>query len=226
MQQTTPFPAMSTAEVWAQADASGAIVRTAQTLIELGKDGTPTSIQRTIITGPTAQYYNYNLRSDTISIRSGTVAAVIGDQPNLFDGASVANYLSTIAQGSVQGVGVLPSQTLDSVTVIVVQAVPAPGNRLSERFTAYFDAQRYIIRGLDFPNGRVRLTLDETLPAAAVPPDAFLWNPPATARVASPTPLPPSATASQLTTLAMICHLPAGADVNQMSCNRLFVIPD
>lgn len=63
----------STMEIWVQADASGAIVRTAQTLIEFGSDGAPDSIQRRIISGPTAQYYGYNPRQNTITIQSGSV---------------------------------------------------------------------------------------------------------------------------------------------------------
>lgn len=186
MQPPTGASTTSTAEVWVQAAANGAIMRTAQTLIEFGADGTPDSIQRRIITGFTAQYYGYNPRRNTITIQSGSVDQVIGDQPNLFDGASVARYLSTLAQGDVQGVRLLPAQTLDGTAVIVVQAVPAPGNRFNEPFTAYFDAERYIIRGFDSPDGHIRMTLDQTVSADAVPPDAFLLNPPAAARVVSP----------------------------------------
>jgi len=161
-------------------------VRTAQTLIEYGQDGTPDSIQRRIISGSTMQYYGYDPRHNTITIQSGSVDQVIGDQPNLFDGASVARYLSTIAQENVQGVRLLPAQTLDGAGVIVIQAMPAPGNHFNEPFTAYFDAQRYIIRGFDSPDGRIRMTLDETVSADAVPPDTFLLNPPVGARVVSP----------------------------------------
>jgi hypothetical protein len=185
-QPPTGTSTTSTMEIWVRADASGAVVRTAQTLIEFGADGAPDSVQRRIISRFTAQYYGYNPRRNTITIQSGSVDQVIGDQPNLFDGASVARYLSTIAQENVQGIRLLPAQTLDGTAVIVVQTVPAAGNRFNEPFTAYFAAQRYIIRGFDSPDGYIRMTLDETVSVDAVPSDAFLLNPPVGARVVSP----------------------------------------
>ena len=74
------------------------------------------------------------------------------------------------------------------VPVIVVQAMPVPGSLIDARFTAYFDAQRYTLRAFDDSDVRMQLTLEETVPAAAVPTDAFRLNLPAGAQVITQAP--------------------------------------
>jgi hypothetical protein len=90
-----------TADVWVQADASGAIVRNGITLTMFGNDGAPQSILRLLIVGGFAQQYDYSLRDNTLRIMTGTVDEVISNGLNFFDGSSVAAYLNKIAQGNV-----------------------------------------------------------------------------------------------------------------------------
>jgi hypothetical protein len=112
--------------------------------------------------------------------------------PNeVFDGASVAQSLSTLAQASPQQVRLLPQQTLDGHTVDVVEVdgwVQGP----AQRTVFYFDAQSYVLRGFDatsldpsypMPSWQARFSAATTMAASAVPPQTFALAAPATAMV-------------------------------------------
>lgn len=189
-------------DVWVQTDASGAITRTAWTLTE-SRAGSPATVQRAIISGSNndLQYYGYDLQRNTVTLSSGPGKGdhLFGAQPkpglnmlltgpNILDGASVARFLDMITQVNVRGLSLLPAQLLDGVPVIVVRAAPVPGSLIDAHFTAYFDAQRYTLRAFDDSEVRIRLTLEETVPATAVPVDTFLLKPPAGAQVITQAP--------------------------------------
>jgi len=63
-----------------------------------------------------------------------------------------------------------------------------PGSLIDAHFTAYFDAQRYTLRAFDDSDVRIQLTLEETVPADAVPADAFGLKLPAGAQVITSAP--------------------------------------
>jgi hypothetical protein len=85
-------------------------------------------------------------------------------------------------------------------------------------YTLYFDAQSFVLRGMDIANGRGgqgRLIAAARLPAAAVPPQTFTLNAPPTARVAPHEAV--VAAAADLTAidhpalaLVSICNIPPG----------------
>src|SRR5262249_26529649 len=139
--------------------------------------------------------YNPEMRGDnTIMLASRTQMRAYPSWavPNeVFDGASVAQSLSTLAQDSPQQVRLLPQQTLDGHIVDVVEVdgwVQGP----AQRTVFYFDAQSYVLRGFDatsldpsypMPSWQARFSAATTMAASAVPPQTFALAAPATAMV-------------------------------------------
>jgi hypothetical protein len=213
-------PAQNTADVWVQADAHGTPTMSSQTLtafgthieesgdiphqgaarrhsLDTGRDrdrngeagGLPIMDHYVQVGG---RVYGYDHGNNAIVI-PGTHDQHPGWMiPNdALDGASVAQELSALAQRSPGQVQVLPPQTLDGISVDVLQVngwTDAPAMRT----TFYFDAQSFVLRGFDTvsidpayptPTWQVRLEGYTTVDAAAVPPHTFTVNAPADARV-------------------------------------------
>src|SRR5947207_970860 len=81
-----------TIDAWLQSASSGATAQSAQTINWLGTDGSPTRIQRMVITGQDGHAYDLNTKDDTVRITSGTVEQHFSDAPNVFETTSVARY--------------------------------------------------------------------------------------------------------------------------------------
>ena len=198
--------ATGTADVWFQTDANGTPTLSVQdlTLDKGGKGGAdravassvPARHSRFIQIGSQLLAYNPELRGDNtimLASRGQTRTHPSWVVPNeVFDGASVAQSLSALAQASPQQVRLLPQQTLDGHTVDVVEVdgwTQAP----AQRTVFYFDAQSYVLRGFDatgldpsypMPSWQARFSAATTMAASAVPPQTFALAAPATARVA------------------------------------------
>jgi hypothetical protein len=201
-----------TADVWIQADASGAPTLSAQTLT-MDKPG---MTSRYIQMGQQVYAYNPEMRGDnTIMLAPEARGHASWLVPNdVFDAASATQELSTLATQSPQRVQLLPQQTLDGHTVDVIE-VDGWTNRPAQRTTFYFDAQSYVLRGFDatsqdpsypMPSWQVRLRSYATMPAADVPPHTFTLNAPATARVQLPDLGDPAAVQTLETAVTATCH--------------------
>ncbi len=208
-QQSRP-PTTGTGDVWVQADARGSIIRTAMTFTGFNADGSTQTIERMVIDGQNAQQYDYDPRNNTVRIQTGTAQRIMGDNPNYFDGASVAKYLNQVARGGLHGVRLLPSQSFYGVPVQAVQTDSDGG------MTFYFDAQTYVLRGAQGGRQRIWLAQSETRTTTTLPPDAFAFSPPEGARVVKEdTSHDSNAPGFRLSReqLASICHLtPAALD--------------
>lgn len=207
-----------TADVWVQTDASGAPALSAQTLTT-SKSG---MASRFIQVGAQVYAYNPEMRGDdTIWINPEARIHPSWLIPrDLFNGASVAQELNTLAARSPQQVHLLPQQTLDGHTVDVIE-VDGWTNGPAQRTTFYVDAQSYMLRGFDaasrdpsypMPSWQVRLGSYAAMPAAAVSPHTFTLDAPATARVARLDLADPVTVASLQASYTAACH--AGATVN------------
>jgi hypothetical protein len=212
-----------TDEVWLQTDANGATALSAQTL-SLAKFGTPTSetpgaspglSSRFVQVGQQVLAYNPELRGDNQILLSpdmrGYPSWVV---PNdVFDGGNVAQTLISQARTAPGSVHLLPRQTLNGVTVNVVE-VDGWTDRPAQRTIFYFDAQSSVLRGFDAdsldpsyttPLWQVRLNSSRTMPATAVPPGTFALNAPASATI-HPLDLGGPDFASVASTFSATCH--------------------
>ncbi len=173
-------------DVWLQADARGATARWAATQTIYGAAGSVAAVQRGVLIGGTGQRYVYDPHANAVAISDATTQSFSLGGLDLFDPSGVAVYLAKAAQGAPGQARLLPQQTLDGVTVDVVQ-LPGDPQQGSPPMTAYFDAQSYLFRGADLTSGpytlRMRVTADDTVAASAVPPQAFALDVPATAHV-------------------------------------------
>lgn len=192
-----------TADVWLQAGANGAPSLSAQTLNVAGVND---PVGRYVQVGD--QVYAYDSSHNAILLGPEARENPSWVLPNdIFDGASIARYLSSLAPRS-PNVRLLSPQTLDDHSVDVVE-VDGWANRPGQRTILYFDAQSYLLRGFDAssldpsyptPSWQVRLSAGATMDASAVPSGTFTLNAPATARVYPPRPaLDPNA-------FAAACH--------------------
>jgi hypothetical protein len=232
-------PAFSSADVWIQTDGSGAPTLSSQTLTlpdlrkglgDVARDKaarlSPTEAGAAILARPPDRYIQIGAR--IYGYERGNNAIVIPgthDQhpgwliPNeALDGATVAQELSALAQHTPQQVQLLPQQTLNGVTVDVLQ-VTGWADAPAMRTTFYFDARSFVLRGFDaasrdpsYPTAswQVWLRSYATLAAAAVPAHTFSLNAPADARIEAPR-LDPAVFVSAF---AGECH--GTGDVNQL----------
>lgn len=200
-----------TAEVWLQAGANGMSNLSAQTL---NGAGNADPLGRYVQVGD--QVYAYDASHNAILLGPEARENPSWVLPNdIFDGASIAQYLSSLAPRSAN-VRLLSPRTLDGHSVDVVE-VDGWANRPGQRTILYFDAQSYLLRGFDAssldpsyptPSWQVRLSASATMDASAVPSGTFSLNAPVTARVYPPRPaLDPNA-------FAAACH--SSADVKDL----------
>jgi hypothetical protein len=125
----------------------------------------------------------------------------------------VAQSLSTLAHVSPRHVRLLPQQSLDGVTVDVIE-VDGWTDAPAQRTIFYFDANSYVLRGFDatsldpsypMPTWQARLTSETAMAASAVPPQTFALDAPAIATVA-PLDLGGPAFSTFAATVTAICH--------------------
>jgi hypothetical protein len=114
----------------------------------------------------------------------------------LFDGASVAQRVATLATDGAAHVQLLSEQMIGGVTVDPVQVDGWP-HGASIRTTLYFDAGTHLLRGFDSrgtdpsydsPGWRVRLSEQTAGPRSAAPANAFALAAPSSAQVQPPPP--------------------------------------
>jgi hypothetical protein len=185
------------AEVWAQADASGAPVRAAQTLTISGpakhspgsSGATATLSSRYVQEGQLVYLYDPAHNAILLSPEARDDPGWILP-PDTFFGVNVARELSALAQQSPRRVQLLPQRTLDGHQVGAVE-VDGWFNQPDLRTTFYFDMSSGLLRGFDSvvrstaqPIWQLRLATEETV--AAAPPQTFFLNAPATAHVVAP----------------------------------------
>jgi hypothetical protein len=182
------------AEVWAQADASGAPVRAAQTLTmspppKTKSRATATVSSRYVEAGQ--QVYLYDPAHNVILLSPETrddPGWIL--PPDTFFGVNVARELTALAQQSPHRVQLLPQRTLDGHPVGAVE-VDGWFNQPDLRTTFYFDVSSGLLRGFDSvvrstsqPIWQLRLATEEMV--AAAPPQTFFLNAPVTAHVVAP----------------------------------------
>jgi hypothetical protein len=182
-----------TADVWLEANASGAPVRSAQTLATGASAKGPRPVgmvSRYIQDGQ--QVYAYDAGHNAILLGADARAdASWIVPPEIFSGVSVAQDLQAILALAPQHVQALSPQTVQGVSVDVIQ-VTGWVNRPAQQTTFYFDRQSFLLRGFritstdpSYPTAtwQAWLTSDQTLSATAVPANTFRLDAPATARV-------------------------------------------
>ncbi len=177
------------ADVWVQTDAGGAPALSVESL-SMGKSGMNS---RYLQVGSQLYAYNPEMRNDNVILlhaaSRGMASWVL--PPEAFDGATVAQQASALAQHSPQSVSLLPQQTLDGYTVDVVE-VNGWTNRPAQRTLFYFDSQTYMLRGFDatsnepsyaMPSWQARLSSNTTMAPSVVPASTFTLGAPPTARI-------------------------------------------
>lgn len=173
-------------DVWLRADAHGNTVHAAFTQKIYRANGAVAAVQRTVRDGGTMRGYVYNPHANAVALRTATARLFTVGGLDLFDPSAVAAYLITAARGSPGQARLLPQQTLNGVTVDVVQ-LPGDLQQASPPVTAYLDARSYLLRGLDEVSGqytlRLRVTAYDQVAASAVPPRAFALDVPPAARI-------------------------------------------
>jgi hypothetical protein len=200
------------AEVWAQADASGAPIRAAQTLTISGPakhnpgSSVATLSSRYVEVGQQVYLYDPAHNAILLSPEAREDPGWILP-PDTFFGVNVARELTALAQQSPRRVQLLPQRTLDGHQVGAVE-VDGWFNQPDLRTTFYFDVSSGLLRGFDSvvrstaqPIWQLRLATEEMV--ATAPPQTFLLNAPATARVVAP-----DLTGS---TFITVCHPPSEA---------------
>jgi hypothetical protein len=195
------------ADVWAQADASGAPIRAAQTLTISFPSKPPktgvTALLSSRYVEVGQQVYLYDPAHDAILLSPearedpGWILP-----PDTYFGVNVARELSALAQQSPRRVQLLPQRTLDGHQVGAVE-VDGWFNQPDLQTTFYFDVSSGLLRGFDSvlrstsqPIWQLRLATEERV--AAVPPQTFFLNAPATAHVVAPD--------LTLSTFTTVCH--------------------
>jgi hypothetical protein len=192
------------ADVWAQADASGAPVRAAQTLTMStpGKNSATSSTlsSRYVQEGQQAYLYDPGHNANFLAPDAREDPSWILP-PDTFFGVNVAQELNALALQSPQRVQLLPPRMLD---VHLVDAIEVDGwfNQPELRTTFYFDT---VLRSTSQPKWQACLATEDTMTEAL--PQAFMLNAPATARLLAPDP--------DLTwsTFITVCHTTARAKV-------------
>jgi len=173
-------------EVWLQADAHGNTAHVAFTQKIYGANGVIAAVQRMVLAGGTGRSYVYDPHANAVAISDATARQFSLGGLDLFDPSGIAAYLAKAARGASGQARLAPRQTLNGVTVDVVQ-VPGDPRQGQPPVTAYFDAQSYLFRGADTASGqytlRMRVTAYDLVAAYAVPPRAFALDAPSTARV-------------------------------------------
>jgi hypothetical protein len=195
------------AEVWAQADATGAPVRAAQTLTISGPakhspgSSVATLSSRYVEVGQQVYLYDPAHNAVLLSPEAREDPGWILP-PDTFFGVNVARELSALAQQSPRRVQLLPPRTLDGHQVGAVE-VDGWFNQPDLRTTFYFDTSSGLLRGFDSilrstaqPIWQLRLATEELV--AVAPPQTFFLNAPATARVVAPD--------LTLSTFTTVCH--------------------
>jgi len=131
-----------TLDTWSKRDASGG-------LSEALTFSSPSGgwLGHTIITGQTATIYDAS--GNAVATASVAQSSPVLDHP--FDPASLAQFVSALAQGADPHAQALPSQTLDGNVVDVVQIdrTNAEGDQSPSTVTLYVDARTYVLRRLD-----------------------------------------------------------------------------
>jgi hypothetical protein len=174
---TTSRGDRGTADVWIEADASGTPVGFAltQTLARAGALHPQLSSRRLQI-GATVQTYN----PATNTVQTTPADSSSRQLASMFAGPLIAYHLSALA--SQHGVRVLPRTTLGGAKVDALQV--GVGH---DATTFYYDAESYVLRGIDWTSNRVawraRLVRSATVPLKDVPATAFTLNAPTNAHV-------------------------------------------
>lgn len=179
MEGFLPTQSSGNADVWLQADGTGNLARMAFTFTSLYQDGSRHSVWRLVMNGNAVETYEYNPSGNMVRIERGNYDQLFGDNPNPFDGASVAKYLNKVMSGKLSGVQLLAPQSLLGHSVYALRDEENGGGSS----TYYFEAQTYVMVGADTPETRVRLTSDEIVPVNQLNPDAFSFTPPPNATV-------------------------------------------
>jgi len=145
-------------------------------------------VNRWVLSGATGQRYVYDPHANTVAIApfsAQDLSAGTGGL-NIFDAPSVAADLTKVRQGTAGRTHLLPQQTLDGVTVDAIQMDGSTQEHLLQ-LTVYFDAQSYLVRGLDVTmpdySLQLRVRTYAAVAASAVPAGTVALNVPATARV-------------------------------------------
>jgi hypothetical protein len=181
-------------DVWLQTDAQGATSRFSFTMT-IYRSGAVAAVMRGIFKEGRGQTYTYDPNTDEVAISPATSRLRPSvDGLFFFDPSSVAAYLLKAAQGGPGRARLLPRQTLDGVTTDVVQ-IPGDPRHNQLPMTAYFDAQNYLLRGLDETESpaitlRIRVGAYNVVAANVVPVHTFDLNAPSTARVVPNVPVP------------------------------------
>ena len=189
-------PITVTIDQLTQYTATGAISQQ----VAVGTTITGTLLFRMVQTGPMARLYG--TRSNIVEEFGMPQNTGFSWADNTF-GVAPQQLVLAARQNALPHVRLLPGQTLDGVTVYVVESsytAPTPpgvtaGTVRSPRyvFRLYIDAQNYTIQGMDSLEAdpgaalhvveSMRVTKRETTPLSALPAGTFALNAPATARI-------------------------------------------
>ena len=187
-----------TIDQWTQRDVNGLITRQDTTF----SDPQGTVLQHAVQNGSTLQLYN--AQAGATFVMTATQAVTQGPiiVPDPFDTASLRQFVLDVQQGTNPDAHLLPGQTLDGVTVYVIQVVRTlPGISQANPETSphksivtlYVDSGTYLIHELDISSANVqghvlsstvlRVVRHEVMLLSAVPPSVFTLHTPAHTQV-------------------------------------------